>query len=269
MRTLTVYVSAYVSAVLLTAWGTMAAAITDVEKCEAAKNKIAGKYAFCRQKAEAKAIKTGAAPDYTKCDATFADKWMKAETKGGGMCPTNGDQTDIQGQVTADADFIALKLTGLRFVDNGDGTVTDVQTGLMWEQKDDAGGIHDKDTLYAWSSSGTAPDGPAFTVFLATLNNGTSADGTAIGGCFAGHCDWRLPTSAELQTILLAPFPCGTNPCIDAVFGPTGSSFYWSSTTTAGSATDAWVVYFDTGLVGTFIKSFVAGVYVRAVRGGL
>ena len=39
------------------------------DKCEADKNKIAGKYAFCRQNAEAKAIKKGEAADYSKCDS--------------------------------------------------------------------------------------------------------------------------------------------------------------------------------------------------------
>jgi hypothetical protein len=31
----------------------------------------------------------------------------------------------------------------LSYTDNGDGTVTDNNTGLMWEKKDDSGGIHD------------------------------------------------------------------------------------------------------------------------------
>jgi len=49
-------------------WAVPAAAVlSDADKCEAAKNKEAGKSAFCRQKAEATAIKKGTAPDYTKC----------------------------------------------------------------------------------------------------------------------------------------------------------------------------------------------------------
>jgi len=34
-------------------------ALSPADKCEAAKNKVAGQYAFCRQEAEAKAIRTG------------------------------------------------------------------------------------------------------------------------------------------------------------------------------------------------------------------
>jgi hypothetical protein len=29
-----------------------------------------------------------------------------------------------------------------------------------------------------------------------------ASDGTAINGCFAGHCDWRLPTTTELADIV-------------------------------------------------------------------
>ena len=95
------------------------------------------------------------------------------------------------------------QLTGPRFVDNGDGTVTDHETGLIWEKKDNFGGglnladPHDADNGYAWSASGTVADGAAYTDFLAKLNDGASTDGgasTAITGCFVGHCDWRLPT---------------------------------------------------------------------------
>ena len=40
-------------------------------KCEATKLKTAGKYGFCRLKAEAKAVKRGESADFTKCEATF------------------------------------------------------------------------------------------------------------------------------------------------------------------------------------------------------
>jgi len=48
--------------------------------------------------------------------------------------------------------------TNSRFVDNADGTITDWQTGLMWEKKVGAGGapdagLQDADNTYPWSGS--------------------------------------------------------------------------------------------------------------------
>ena len=167
--------------------------------------------------------------------------------------------------------------TTLRFVDNGDGTVTDHQTGLIWEQKVAGRNcLHCVNDDYTWSSSGTAPDGTAFTSFLDTLNGGAtglgncmSPDGSTITGGFNNHCDWRLPTIAELQTIVdLSASGCAYgSPCIYPVFRPTAAAGYWSSTPFAGSPDGVWILLFEVGDV------FDAGKYggflhVRAVRSG-
>ena len=76
----------------------------------------------------------------------------------------------------------------MSYTDNDDGTITDNNTGLMWEKKDSLGGgadpdnAHDADNTYSWSSSGTDPDGTAFTDFLGELNGCESSDGNAITG---------------------------------------------------------------------------------------
>jgi hypothetical protein len=166
-----------------------------------------------------------------------------------------------------------------RFFDNGDGTVTDNQTGLQWEQKDTAFGSgvnladpHDVDNEYTWSNSSGPPDGPAFTDFLGNLNNCTSTNGTAVtNGGFAGHCDWRLPTSQELDTIhdMTQGFcnggPLG-QPCIDPIFGPTAWHRYWSDTTQDGQPANAWGEYFGTCCYTNSQK--INPNYVRAVRTG-
>ncbi len=159
-----------------------------------------------------------------------------------------------------------------RFVDNGDGTITDNHRGLMWEKKTGTvgrGGDYDHprnvNNLYTWTATtgGTAADGTLFTDFLAKMNCTVSAT----GGCPVGgrYRDWRIRTIAELQTILLAPHPCGTSPCIAPIFGPTAAFAYWSSTTDANYP-GAWFVAFGDGLVNAAGKA--AALYVRAVRGG-
>ncbi len=162
----------------------------------------------------------------------------------------------------------------LSYTDNGDGTITDNVTGLMWEKKDDAGGIHDKDNAYTWGmpSEPYTMNGTMVTVFLAALNTEP---------CFAGYCDWRIPNYKELTSILhleqyLPPVDpafntgCAPGCTVDGVGGPICScapSFcYWSSTTSANGPDFAWGVYFDLGYVGLVTKDFPS--YVRAVRGG-
>jgi hypothetical protein len=226
-------------------WVGAARATDPVVKCQEQKLKARGKLELCLNKNAAKVL--GGKPDAA---ATCQTKFSNALTKAGTAC---------------------------RYLDNGDGTVTDLNTGLQWEQKDNLGGgsdlsdPHDADNGYSWST-GTAPDGTAFTDFLAKLNNGTSTDGgvsTAISGCFAGHCDWRLPTIVELQGILdSTQGACsgGSGACIDPAFGPTEANYYRSATTNSGNVNEAWSVNFNDGNVTGYFKP--SGTRFRAVRGG-
>jgi hypothetical protein len=134
--------------------------------------------------------------------------------------------------------------TTLHFVDNGDGTVTDNRTGLQWEKKvAGADCPHCVSDSYTASSSGTSGlDGTAYSMFLMNFKAGNagfsgmcSFEPRSFPGCacFAGHCDWRLPTSAELLSIIDEAAPgcgLGTLPCVDPIFGPTQPGVYWSDT---------------------------------------
>jgi hypothetical protein len=116
----------------------------------------------------------------------------------------------------------------MSFRDNGDGTITDNSTGLMWEKKSGPGsGFHNVTLTFSWSQpgqSGTAPDGTAFTQFLADLNGQWGPNIP-----FANHSDWRLPTANELLSIVDRSRP-NPGPFIDPIFGDTQSFYYWSNT---------------------------------------
>jgi len=100
-----------------------------------------------------------------------------------------------------------------QFVDNGDGTITDSATCLMWMKNDNGAGV-------LWENA---------------LNYAENL-------VYAGYSDWRLPDAKELQSIVDYTRSPATNnsAAIDPMFnctqitneaGETDYPFYWSSTT--------------------------------------
>jgi hypothetical protein len=159
-----------------------------------------------------------------------------------------------------------------QYVDNGDGTVTDNRTGLMWEKKIEGtvnpGNVHDVNNGYTWSVASSVADGTLFTGFIAGLNQGAGNGPTS---CFADHCDWRIPTIVELKGILDFVAPQPSMPLIDPTFGPTKNDFYWSSSSDASALEKAWNVDFGVfagtyGFSGSLLKLYPG--FARAVRGG-
>ncbi|MBI5589467.1 MAG: DUF1566 domain-containing protein [Deltaproteobacteria bacterium] len=149
--------------------------------------------------------------------------------------------------------------------------VKDNVTGLIWEMKTNKDGVknyndpHDADNTYTWYDSNPATNGG---------NAGTPGSGTdtedfikALNDAnYGGYNDWRLPTIKELAYIVnySSPYPGAK---IDTEYFPnTQPSWYWSSTTNAGSTSYAWSVYFYYGDLYSNYK--YGSLYVRAVRGG-
>jgi len=152
-----------------------------------------------------------------------------------------------------------------RFVDNGDGTITDNETGLMWEMKVDSDGVQDfsnpqdADNTYSWSStSSDYPDGAIKSDFLDRTNCYRNCGAGTLGD----YTDWRIPTLSELRTIVEAG--CSSAPCvIDPMFSGAKSSFYWTMSRT-GDVDYAMTVQFSDGSEPSYFKP--AAHYVRAVR---
>jgi len=188
-----------------------------------------------------------------------------------GACGTVTDSGSISGNTltgTGDGGLIAISGTFDCANAHVSGTFSGAVSGSwMGDDANFCPDPHDVNNLYAWSATGTVPDGAAFTGFLAKLNDCQSSDGTILTSGFAGHCDWRLPTIVEVQGIVDATGgQCGggSGGCIDPAFGPTQAYFYWSATTVAGNPARAWGAGFDGG--GVDFTSMTASLYVRAVR---
>jgi hypothetical protein len=134
-RAVCVALAAAACATLLWA-GTALATATPAQKCQAAKNKAAGKYALCRGNAEATLAKTGDTTKYdeaiTKCETKYQTAWQKAEQKAvdaGSTCTTTGDQAAVEGVADEFTDNVAQHLGGAALEDCP-GDLATCNTGL-------------------------------------------------------------------------------------------------------------------------------------------
>ncbi len=138
----------------------------------------------------------------------------------------------------------AYNINPFSYIDNGDGTVWDNNTGLMWQQK-------------ATSASNWYQ---AAGVYDATYN--PTSQNICGESTFLGYSDWRLPTKKELMGIMNYS---GVGHMLTNTLPPPGQTFFsnWSSTSVP---TDGafWV---DT-YYGTILTSNKGGTFrVSCVRG--
>jgi hypothetical protein len=124
-----------------------------------------------------------------------------------------------------------------RFTDNGDGTITDQLTQLIWQKTPSA-------TAMTWEQ----------------------ALGYAENLVLANASDWRLPNIKELQSLNDESL---TNPSVSTAFFPTiGVKNYWSSTTlkpNSANPSSAWFLHTQFGVTSYDVKANQN--YVLAVRG--
>lgn len=117
-----------------------------------------------------------------------------------------------------------------RFTDNGDGTITDNLTGLMW-LKD--GGCFKK---RKWTNSLNA---------IAYFNNNPG-----YYNCMeytANYSDWRLPDVRELESLINYGVPNSADWLNSQGFVNLNRFYYWSSTTHQANHQYAWVVQMSNG----------------------
>jgi hypothetical protein len=235
----TSHIGTMATAALALAWGASGCCATKLKHCNS-------DLAACEKTPKGQVLRTGQTTCYDASGASIP-------------CAGTGQDGEMQ------------KGLAQTYVDNGDGTITDLNTGLMWEKKSDDGSIHDQDDLYTWWD--------AFSVLIAALNQGSG---------FAGHTDWRVPNINELRSIAVGESPVGcSNPAVEPAFNNNcmpgctvttcscqwssvhNSLYYWSSTsyTDPPSDNNAWDVLFWCG-AWTEARSKFTKLGVRAVRGG-
>lgn len=167
-------------------------------------------------------------------------------------CPGTGEDGETQAGVAVQPP---------RFTDNGDGTISDNQTGLMWLQN---GQLFGAGSRMEWEDA---------------LYNKNRLNNNLLGYCGpilcnAGYSDWRIPNVLELESLVnfgVADTSVWLNSqgFINVQAGPW---YYWSSTSdiSTGGSSLAWAVRMSDGLTYTLPKSGTADgrQHFWVVRGG-
>jgi hypothetical protein len=184
-------------------------------------------------------------PNTTATEATYA-KFTQVGSIAPAPVPKTGQTESV---LPGDDGDLQMGVTwpDPRFTDNGDGTVTDNLTGLIWLQSAKCWANQ------AWSSA------------IDASNNLADGQCGLVDGSNPG--DWRLPNLRELLSLIDYG---NAGPALPSGHPFTGvrASFYWTSTTVTTDVVDgaAWIVNGWFGIVtATYTDS---GAQVWPVRGG-
>ncbi len=159
-------------------------------------------------------------------------------------------------------DRIAFATPDGRFADSGNGTVTDLRTGLTWQRCPVGFTFGDNATPALKVDDRCTPSGPSTLTWQQALQ-GAAALNQA--GGYAGFTDWRVPNIKELASIVETR--CAAPSINLRVFpGTPPQASFWSSSYHVGppTFTSVQAIDFSTGQDNQLGRTAVA--YVRLVR---
>lgn len=165
---------------------------------------------------------------------------------------TSGSNLPVTGQTTSyaagddGAQQAGVPWPEPRFIDNGNGTVTDNLTGLIWLKNANCFGVQ------VWATA------------ISSANTLASGACGLTDGSTAGQ--WRLPNINELESLVNEQQGSPASWLNSQGFSGVQGNYYWSSSTYADYTIVAWGVYMGYGYVYASSKDYYDDVW--PVRGG-
>jgi hypothetical protein len=188
---------------------------------------------YCYQVTAYDAVGNESAKSTQSCATTLASGSTATAPGANFKMPDTNQTTKYSTVFGEDADYT---INPSSYTDNGNDTITDNVTGIVWQKQDDG-------TARTWDAAITY------------------CDNLSLGG----QTDWRLPSRIELISLIDNSV---YNPAINnTIFPSTFSSNYWSSTTSALNTSNAWYVNFYYGFSNVLFDKATTN-YARCVRDG-
>jgi hypothetical protein len=143
--------------------------------------------------------------------------------------------TPVMAQQVCDTRAYPLSAPTSRFVDNGDGTVTDSSSHMMWMRCS---------LGQTWTNSTCAGAATPVT-WQASMDAADAVNKQA----YAKHVDWRMPRITELATI--AERQCANPRTNITIFPNTPAAFYWTASNRHGHGNENQAFMLSFGPEGT------------------